>query len=139
MGTNYYVENPLCPHCGRGDKPLHLGKSSGGWNFALHVIPEKGLNDLADWVNYFSAENRLIKNEYGATVSAKDMLLTIIERKGNISAETFVDPFYKSLDELLEKNQAELTDKGLLRSKIDDTRCIGHGTGTYDLITGDFS
>lgn len=50
MGTNYYAEyQPPCPTCGRQDPPLHIGKSSAGWCFSLHVIPELGLNDWPEW------------------------------------------------------------------------------------------
>lgn len=139
MGTNYYVENPLCQHCGRDGERLHIGKSSAGWNFGLHVIPEKGLNDLSDWTDYFSIDGRVIKDEYGRIISPKEMLLKITERKGNIGKQPFCDPFYESLDDLLEKNNAELTDKGLLRAKNDGKHCVGHGAGTWDLIAGDFS
>ena len=42
MGTNYYLHRPRtneCEHCGRADEapPLHIGKSSSGWCFSLHV------------------------------------------------------------------------------------------------------
>ena len=37
MGTNYYLETDACDKCGRGDGPLHIGNSSAGWCFALHV------------------------------------------------------------------------------------------------------
>jgi hypothetical protein len=40
---------------------------------------------------------------------------------------------------VLAKNHAELGPNGLLRSKVDDVHCIGHGEGTYDYIAGDFS
>jgi len=48
MGTNYYLvknERPPCPCCERTyvQERLHIGKSSGGWCFALHVIPEMGM------------------------------------------------------------------------------------------------
>src|SRR5450631_1105933 len=37
MGTNYYLQLPGCDHCNRAGDRLHIGKSSGGWCFALHV------------------------------------------------------------------------------------------------------
>ena len=35
MGTNYYHVSSVCPHCGRGDEDLHIGKSSMGWAFCF--------------------------------------------------------------------------------------------------------
>lgn len=50
MGTNYYLHTkPDCECCGRGFEPLHIGKSSGGWCFSLHVMPEDNINTLDDW------------------------------------------------------------------------------------------
>lgn len=38
MGTNYYLHSQdPCEHCGRSYPELHIGKSSAGWVFALHV------------------------------------------------------------------------------------------------------
>jgi len=50
MGTNYYLypASP-CKACGRSYEAKHIGKSSAGWCFLLHVIPEEGINDLEDW------------------------------------------------------------------------------------------
>jgi len=41
MGTNYYLQGKVCVHCGVADGgPLHIGKSSAGWNFGLRIYPE---------------------------------------------------------------------------------------------------
>ena len=38
MGTNYYwQESEPCAACGRGYEQVHVGKSSAGWCFSLHV------------------------------------------------------------------------------------------------------
>ena len=39
MGTNYDAIEPRCPHCNREGRRWHIGKSSGGWAFGVHVIP----------------------------------------------------------------------------------------------------
>lgn len=39
MGTNYYFRYNLCKCCDRYDE-LHIGKSSGGWQFLFHCIDE---------------------------------------------------------------------------------------------------
>ena len=62
MGTNYYLTED-CECCGRAFPDLHIGKSSGGWCFSLHVIPSEGLNSLDEWESRFSCG--VITNEYG--------------------------------------------------------------------------
>lgn len=37
MGTNYYAERDVCPHCHRGRDRLHIGKSSAGWTFSFQA------------------------------------------------------------------------------------------------------
>ena len=110
MGTNYYVKREVCPHCGRGDGDLHVGKSSGGWTFALHVYPDDNINTLDDWKPIL--ERSEIRDEYGRSVSYPDLLAVITEREHP---------------------------RGLSRSDIDGHHCVGHGEGTYDYCTGDFS
>jgi hypothetical protein len=40
--------------CGGVGKRGVFGKSSGGWTFSLHVYPEDGIKDLADWIPLFA-------------------------------------------------------------------------------------
>lgn len=75
MGTNYYVERDPCPCCGRGGVPLHIGKSSMGWAFALRVYPELGIDSFADWLVCLA--DRQITDEYGGEVSFGDMVRII--------------------------------------------------------------
>ena len=132
MGTNYYFyEEPACPHCGYQAKPLHIGKSSGGWVFALHAYPEKGINDLDDWIDIFKASDTQVKNEYNVRVSSDTMLAIIIGRQF-AREEPESDSWYQT-------NHAVPGPNGLARSKIDGIYCIGHGEGTWDLHVGEFS
>lgn len=39
MGTNYYLRYNICNCCNRYDE-LHIGKSSGGWQFLFHQVDE---------------------------------------------------------------------------------------------------
>ena len=74
MGTNYYLHQP-------DEDPLHTGKgSSSGWCFSLHVMPEKGINDLQDWVDLWQAPGARIEDEYGLDVPPDKMLRNITER-----------------------------------------------------------
>lgn len=115
MGTNYYLHtgNKIkcgCENCdGFVPEILHVGKSSCGWAFALHVIPERGLNTLDDWKKLLIGAK--IKDEYGDTVSYEQMLSIITNRSHP---------------------------NGLRYSKIDGHHCIGHGEGTWVHIVGEF-
>ena len=80
MGTNYYLERNVCSECGRPHESLHIGKSSVGWCFSLHVIPDRGINDLDDWIQEFRDHRARIVDEYGSMVGISDMLATIRNR-----------------------------------------------------------
>jgi hypothetical protein len=112
MGTNYYLyQKPDCKCCGRPFEPLHIGKNSGGWRFALHVMPEDGINTLDDWRVLWSAPGAFIRDEYGEKVSIADMERLITKREW----------------------------RGGPVKHHDDQYCVGHGEGTWDYITGEFS
>lgn len=130
MGTNYYLEVVhACPTCGHKPESLHIGKSSAGWCFALHVIPEAGINSLADWQARWSAPNTRIVDEYREVVTPEQMLTRITQRVG-----------HGALDgEWYTRNHAVAGPNNLARSRIDGSHCVGHGDATYDLCTGDFS
>jgi len=114
MGTNYYFhEQPDCECCGRPFEEIHIGKSSGGWCFSLHVIPEMGINTLADWEKLWTKEGSYIKDEYGRIISIENMREIITERRWR--------------GEFPQRHQ------------IDGIHCIGHGDGTWDYVLGEFS
>lgn len=77
MGMNYYVKtgNKIFHNGFETDEILHIGKSSYGWYFSLHIIPEMGINTLRDWIPIL--QNGDIHNEDGGIVSFDDMLRTI--------------------------------------------------------------
>lgn len=130
MGTNYYLydEKP-CKCCGHGGEPKHIGKSSAGWCFSLHVMPDNGINDLDDWKELFES-GASIKDEYGADIFISEMLDTITNRSWSVRNITVKE---------LRDNNAMRGPNGLLRHKISDGHCIGNGDGTWDLIISDFS
>lgn len=146
MGTNYYLHHPpknKCEHCGREDQeePLHIGKSSAGWVFALHIIPEMGVNDLEDWLPLF--RRGTIKNEYGDTLTDDDMVTIILRRFG---LRDFDDPArqaamkatHLSEEAFHHSNGSMRGPNNLLRSKLSKF-CVKHGEGTWDCLVGDFS
>lgn len=129
MGTNYYIEvGAICPHCGAGGEKKHIGKSSAGWVFSLHVYPDEGINALKDWLPLLR-ENP-IHDEYGRDITYDDMMDQICNR--NRTAKYIPDEHWYI------ENHAEPGPNNLARHKI-DCHCIGHGEGTWDYIIGDFS
>lgn len=138
MGTNYYlIDQEACPTCGReGDNDrLHIGKSSVGWCFSLHVIPEEGLNSLDDWKQRWPGKK--IVNDYGDLVSEDKMLRCITERSSKEGeAKWERSPAgYESWAEFHRMNGSKQGPNGLVRHRSDSC----WGPGTWDLISGDFS
>ena len=133
MGTNFYLHAPACAHCGHAEEPLHLGKSSAGWCFSLHVYPDKLLCDWQDIWSHIDAlveeGNHEIRNEYGETVDPTMFFSIVWDR--NREGEPF-DPQW------LKDNHAVPGPYGLARHRLGD-HCIGHGEGPFDYIVGYFS
>ncbi len=133
MSTNYYLRNVPCPCCGHVDEPLHIGKSSMGWCFALHVIPNEGLMRLEDWEARWKDGG--IFDEYGRAITPAEMHLVITERR--LDAPTWTDA-------ALAVNQAIHGPNNLARRRVaaaDSTvpsGCVGHGDGPWDLVAGYF-
>lgn len=137
MGTNYYLHRNTCPTCGHSDEPIHIGKSSGGWCFSLHVIPEDGINTLNDWYKEISKDG-IVKNEYDEIVTI-DELRDIVQNRGRDEKWESKPAGYSSWQKFHSENYSEQGPNGLLRHKIDGSHCIGHGEGTWDFIIGEFS
>ena len=137
MGTNYYLRYDCCERCGRADEQRHIGKSSFGWCFSLHVEDE--LNSLDDWKREFQKPNTRIYDEYPNPVTVEEMILIITERAGAKSDLDYPNQFYRSREEMMERNSAVPGPNGLLRHKIDSKHCVGHGEGAWDYIRGEFS
>lgn len=132
MGTNFYLHEPqpeTCPHCGHAPdyEPLHIGKSSMGWCFSLHVIPEEGINTLEDWQQRWGKLGAVIKDEYGDAITPAEMLQRITEREGRAGSWDARS---------LSANHAAPGPNHLARHAGEN--CAGHGPGTYDYITGWF-
>lgn len=136
MGTNYYVElENVCTCCGRGGERLHIGKSSAGWCFGLHVDPERNIRSLEDWKKVWAGKQ--IISEYNEPITEEKMLSIILDRKWKGKSDT---PFgYRSWENFHQANHSVPGPNNLVRSRIDGIHCVGHGDGTYDLILGGFS
>ena len=160
MGTNYYF-NPAvkpcetCGHLAPGGERLHIGKSSAGWVFSLHVIPELRINSFTDWKEYILGTPGLIVDEYGTNISFNELFDEVIANRQWAFYDSKDDEAYwrkKFLDHALRGsysgegcfhrlNHSKRGPNGLLRHQIrsDGFGCIAHGEGTWDLIVGDFS
>jgi len=141
MGTNFYACKNVCEYCGIEESQSHIGKSSMGWCFSLHVIPEEGINTLGDWKTYLSKENVIIKNECDDIITFEQMIDYIENRHGGDRILGEGDPpyGYKSWRIFFDQNHAEIGPRNLLRHLVDGKHCVGHGEGTFDYITGEFS
>lgn len=138
MGTNYYLHRNVCLHCGRSDEPRHIGKSSCGWHFALHVYPSDGINDLQGWVKELEKPDRVIKDEYDQKLTIHELLSVIRDRKRD-NPPAAVPWGYNSWDHFHRSNQSQPGLNGLVRCQIGAGHCVKHGEGTWDCIDGDFS
>jgi hypothetical protein len=124
MSTNYYLHKPSstqCNHCGHDPESenniIHIGKSSYGWCFALHVDPTLGINTLEDWKAKWIETGVQIKNEYGDPVTTQDMLSIITERYPGRFCQKGLEPERHKLDQY----------------------CLGNGEGSWDYMIGEFS
>ena len=80
MGTNYYwhpKSNP-CPTCGHDPaEPIHIGKSSAGWEFSFHGTDQQ--RSWKDWQKELNKDGRIV-NEYGDVYSLEDFRKVVEER-----------------------------------------------------------
>ena len=147
MGTNYYLKVGEVQPEGAGGSlgneiPAlkHIGKSSCGWCFSLRVYPEEGIETIDDWMKLFEVFG--IADEYGRELTAQEMDKVICAR-GDSRGDSAWDekPFpYDNWGHFHQSNYSEKGPRGLVRSKIcQTTGCVGHGSGTWDYIVGEFS
>jgi hypothetical protein len=141
MGTNYYWTNTPCVTCGHVTERLHIGKSSGGWCFGLHIYPERenGPMTWTDWLEQFNTG--AIIDEYDRPVSVERMVEVVEVREWKIgfSDRGWAQWGYRDEADFHAKNQSERGPNGLLRHRIDRIHCVGHGEGTFDYLIGYFS
>ena len=131
MGTNFYEVGQS------GLRHRHVGKSSGGWTFALRVYPDEGVNTLEDWIAIFKHPATRLVDEYGREVDPQDLLLNITERSWDWGGPVMSNRWIRQ--KFLEDNCCVEGPNGLVRCPIDGVHCIGHGAGTWDYIAGEFS
>lgn len=84
MGTNYYVYAPTNHNNGK-----HFGKRSAGWDFALHVYPDEGINCLEDWLWLVSNKNVEMRDDSGRKIKLKHLLRIVLMGEGTALAQSF--------------------------------------------------
>lgn len=78
MGTNFYTRENECEKCGRYDE-LHLGKSSGGWQFSFQYNGGrfyKNVPEMKKWL-----KGKTIKDEYGREVTQEEFWSMVEEKQ----------------------------------------------------------
>ena len=78
MGTNYYLNTDVCPHCERAKDHIHVGKSSMGWPFLFRgyrEFPPDGvphpITSAVEWRQFIqqaAAMGARLYDEYGQQV-----------------------------------------------------------------------
>ena len=131
MGTNYYFNFHECKECGHSQDKIHIGKSSAGWYFQLHVTEE--LTSLEDWIALFYSGKGRIYDEIGGRVDAIDMIDYICNR-GLKTQKT-----REELEKMAFTEGCLVGSNNLFRMRVTPGRCVGHGIGTWDLVQGEFS
>lgn len=117
MGTNYYLHSKARPLSPFTVEPIHIGKHSAGWAFALRVYPSddehsKLPRSFPDWLRLFMRDDVEICTDgnFARTLSPDQMIDIICNRP---------------------------TD-GMRRAAVDGDHCVGHGS-TWDTIAREFS
>lgn len=125
MGTNYYWQ--LNEHTPK----RHIGKSSYGWAFQLHVhfeIPDVEWYNLGykypchvikyrDWKKLFEYPGSIITSEYNERIGSQRMR-EIIEDRAQFIASARTE---------------------LSRTPVDGVHCVYKAKGSWDYIAGEFS
>ena len=81
MGTNYYVYG-IAAKVRNGKHGKHFGKRSAGWDFALHVYPDEGINRLEDWLFLLSDKNAEVRDDSGRKIKLKKLLRIVLMGEG---------------------------------------------------------
>lgn len=74
MSINYYWLEDGKSHCNSCEchERVHIGKSSIGWKFLLHLYSDRPIESLEEWKILW--ELGRIEDEYGRKVEVKEML-----------------------------------------------------------------
>lgn len=85
MGTNYELRTNPCPHCGRTDAPLHIGKSTWKGDAGLAFIFQGGtwpcstaeMRCWEDWKALILTTGAAVFDEYGERCDAAEFVAKV--------------------------------------------------------------
>lgn len=138
----------------RNDYPhLHIGKSSCGWCFTMHIIPELDINTWDDWQEYIMNHGIRICDEDDGDITMEELKDRVENRSHDRPIGKPDDIFEKpaiaekfdlyrgitTWGDFYRQNSAEPGPNNLLRHKIESGICVAHGEGTWDYCEGSFS
>lgn len=128
MSTNYYATIDAaepCAHCGHVPEPrrIHIGKSSAGWTFALHVEPDdpEHPSTWSEWLAFLARADVSIEDEYGLPCQLATFVDVVECRSSSRPSPA---------PEWMERNGAVPGPRGLVRRHL-SVYTIGHGEDYY--------
>lgn len=79
MGTNFYLVENACSHCGRSDEKRHIGKRSGGWKFTWrgYTRVPPFLTTYREWAARIGDPLNHVVDEYGHRYAGHEFLAMV--------------------------------------------------------------
>jgi hypothetical protein len=84
MGTNYFIHEESCSHCGHQPALVHIGKSSHGWKFLFHATDECVTKQ--DWEHHLVGKQ--IVDEYNRFVTYAEFFEMVETKQPGIDHKT---------------------------------------------------
>ena len=90
MGTNYYLKTKPCDTCGHRMEELHIGKSSGGWQFHFRGYMEEEITSYKKWLEIIENSGKEIMDEYGDVISIEQFKELVASKKDGLNHTNIV-------------------------------------------------
>lgn len=101
MGTNYYVKQSGCEHCGHNPEHTHIGKYSMGWKFGFN----SKFSSAKEWFDFL--KDKTIHDEYDGVVDLECLRDRINKAQSGI---WLYDPKYPEKSTYNESDKLEFLD-----------------------------
>lgn len=99
MGTNYYLHERRCDLCGKSDRVMHIGKSSGGWAFSFRAYDD--IRSETAWrgkIEEAVALGGQIRDGF-ENVRTPDEFWSLVDEKRSLKKHAVEHPQYSFLDD----------------------------------------